>query len=337
MPINNNLKPIKKPFQINLDQKTEIEYLNDLENIKIILIDHTPWPQIIQYVSKYSSNVSHSIDSNFVNTFAQTADALEAAFTTNTIPSILDTIRLTFRIEGISVQDALNLTRNHTFSFSAHCSNDYFAPDFKAVVPEAIENSPEFYKRYKQLTQSCYQLYTEMVESNEISLLDARLILNKNHDNLYHASCNFKDFLEFVKQNIDRQTQTKSNNIIAYQMWLAVCQQYPIAHLNLIDFEQPSQHYIKNARKDYSINLYFPEPNSDTFEWNEEDFIYQAHRENLNGTNPSDEDTIFETLLKEYQGDLVFFSETATDHIEMIRKGEIFNTEPRKDQDNLNS
>jgi thymidylate synthase (FAD) len=131
--------------------------------------------------------------------------------------------------------------------------------------------------------------------------MDARLILNKNHDNFYYASTNVKDLLGFIKQRLDRQIQPKSDNIIAYQMYVLLCQAYPIAHLNLIDFEAPSYHYIKNARNGHATNLYFPEANSDKFEWNEKDFIYQGYREDVNGTQKPEGPTIFEKMLADYK------------------------------------
>jgi thymidylate synthase (FAD) len=39
------------------------------------------------------------------------------------------------------------------------------------------------------------------------------------------------------------------------------------------------------ARTGKATNLYFPDEDSDIFEWNENDFIYQARRDELNGTN----------------------------------------------------
>jgi thymidylate synthase (FAD) len=84
-------------------------------------------------------------------------------------------------------------------------------------------------------------------------------------------------------------------------MWLLVCKAYPIAHLNIIDFEMPSFHYIKNARNGHATNLYYPEANSDKFEWNENDFIYQGYRDEINGTNPPEGETVFRKLFNKYK------------------------------------
>lgn len=303
MPKNNNLEPVKLPMPIRFGEKSDFEFKNDLENIKVTLVDYTPWESIIHYLPGYV-NATWADEPEETYSMAQVVDDIEKAFTFKTLPSILETIRLTFRIEGISVQDVTHLIRHRTFSFSAQCTGDRWLSHTTAVIPESIENSPEFLERYKDLTRQCRELYAEMIDSRKISIMDARLILNKNHDNFYYASMNVKDLLAFCKQRIDRQIQPKSDNIIAYQMYLELCRAYPIAHLDLIDFEMPSFHYIKNARNGHATNLYFPEENSDKFEWNEKDFIYQDYRENINGTNPPEGPTKFQKMFQEYKNQL---------------------------------
>jgi hypothetical protein len=303
MPKNNNLEPVKLPMPIRFGEKPNFEFKNDLENIKVTLVDHTPWENLINYLPGYvNATWADEPQQEFLT--AQIVDDVEKAFTFKTLPSILETIRLTFRIEGISVQDVTHLIRHRTFSFSAQCTGDRWLSHHTAVIPESIENSPEFVDRYKKLTEECRELYADMIDSKKISIMDARLILNKNHDNFYYASTNVKDLLGFIKQRLDRQIQPKSDNIIAYQMYLALCRAYPIAHLNLVDFEMPSYHYIKNARNGHATNLYFPEANSDKFDWNEHDFIYQDYRENINGTQKPEGPTIFERMLAEYKEQL---------------------------------
>lgn len=317
MPKNNSLTPVQLPMPIRFGEKPKFEFKNDLENIKVTLVDYTPWENLINYLPGYV-NATWADDPQQQFTTAQVVDDVEKAFTFKTLPSILETIRLTFRIEGISVQDVTHLIRHRTFSFSAQCTGDRWLSHHTAVIPEAIQNSPEFLDRYKKLTEECRQLYADMIDSKKISIMDARLILNKNHDNFYYASTNVKDLLGFIKQRIDRQIQPKSDNIIAYQMYLALCRAYPIAHLNLVDFEMPSYHYIKNARNGHATNLYFPEANSDKFEWNEKDFIYQDYRENINGTQPPEGPTIFERMLAEYKEQLEELKVAAKEYMDEL-------------------
>lgn len=318
MPQNNNLKPVQLPMPIRFGEKPDFEFKNDLENIKVTLVDHTPWHNVLNYLPGYV-NATWADEPETSFTLEQALSDVEKAFTFKTLPSILETIRLTFRVEGISVQDVTHLIRTRTFSFSAQCTGDRWLSHHTAVIPESIENSPEFLDRYKDLTRQCRELYADMIDSKQISIMDARLILNKNHDNFYYASCNVKDLLAFIKQRLDRQIQPKSDNIIAYQMYLELCRAYPIAHLNLVDFEMPSYHYIKNARTGHATNLYYPEANSDTFEWNKEDFIYQGYREDINGTQKPEGQTKFEKIFAGYKEELEELKVSSKEYIESLK------------------
>lgn len=315
MPKNNTLEPVVLPMPIRFGEKPDFEFVNDLENIKATLVECASWASVLNYLPGYV-NATWADEPQQEFTMAQRLEDVEKAFTFKTLPSILETIRLTFRIEGISVQDVTHLIRHRTFSFSAQCTGDRWLSHHKAVVPESIENSPEFLERYKELTEACRELYADMIDSKKISIMDARLILNKNHDNFYYASCNVKDLLGFIKQRIDRQIQPKSDNILAYQMYLALCRAYPIAHLNLVDFEAPSFHYIKNARNGHATNLYYPEANSDKFEWNENDFIYQGYREDVNGTQKPEGPTKFEKMFMHYKVELEKMKKQSKEYVE---------------------
>lgn len=52
-----------------------------------------------------------------------------------------------------------------------------------------------------------------------------------------------------------------------------------------MDIHSPSYFYINTARTGKATNLYFPDADSDKFEWNEQDFIYQCYRNEMNGTD----------------------------------------------------
>ena len=64
----------------------------------------------------------------------------------------------------------------------------------------------------------------------------------------------------------------------------------------IIDIHQPSYFYIKMARTGKATNLYFPDADSDKFEYNENDFIYQCTRDQLNGTNPGAENKFIKSM-----------------------------------------
>jgi thymidylate synthase (FAD) len=65
----------------------------------------------------------------------------------------------------------------------------------------------------------------------------------------------------------------------------------------------PSNYYINTARTGKATNLYQPDEDSDKFEWNENDFIYNCTRDKLNGTN-KDAKNLFNVILKEIENEI---------------------------------
>ena len=123
-----------------------------------------------------------------------------------------------------------------------------------------------------------------MIYSREISILDARYILPRCLETFYYMRMNLKDTLHFINQRIDKQIQPETDNVIAYQMYLELLRNYPIAN-GLVDIHKPAMHYISQARSDDSSNIYPPDKDSDIFEWNEKDFLYSKTRDKMNGTS----------------------------------------------------
>lgn len=297
MPKNNDLKPVTLPMPIrfNKEGKTDVKILENAISVK--LVDGPTQEQILSFLPGYV-NATWMEDTSVLETMTDQyrIESMIKMFTGKTLPTALETIRFTFLIDGMALQEVTHLLRHRTASISAVCTGDRFMHNDDVLVPEAIANSPEFYDRYVELAEMSKQLYIDMVDTKEISLMDARYALHRSSRQTYYCSLSYKDLLGFVRQRIDRAIQPKADNLIAYEMWLAACEQVPVlAALDLVDFDAPSFFFIKTARTGHSTNLYFPETHNDKFEWNEKDFIYGKTRPEMNGTDP--EFQIFEDRL----------------------------------------
>ena len=123
-----------------------------------------------------------------------------------------------------------------------------------------------------------------MIDTKQISIMDARYILPRCLETFYYMSLSLKDALHFIRQRIDKQIQPETDNVIAYQMYCEILKKYPVAN-GIINVHAPSNFYINMARSGKATNLYFPDMDSDKFEWNENDFIYQCERSKMNGTD----------------------------------------------------
>lgn len=284
MPKNNNLPKCGFPMHVRFGEKPTTEYKNNLESIKVRLIDYPDVENLIDYIPMF---VKATWDDSPYDAFNRTKEEkikiLRDCLHGKTLPTALETMQFTFLIEGISLQEVTHILRTRTASFSADCSADKWWTHKAALVPNAIQNSPEFYERYKKIVEEAKQLYCDIIDSKQISIMDARYILPRCLETYYYMSIDYKNLLAFIRQRIDRQIQPETDNILAYKMWLEVVAAIPFV-ADVIDIDEPPMHWIRTTRTGECTNLYYPEENADKVEYNEADFMYDKHRYEMNGT-----------------------------------------------------
>jgi len=304
MPINNTLKPAKLPMVQKWNQKPKTRHMNNLGSIVVSLIDCPTVDQLRSYLPQYleATWAEYPDEACFLST-KEKDDIIRKCFEGKALPTALETISLTFKIDGISLQEVTHLIRHRTGSFSADCSGDKWWSDKDSLVPFTIQQSPDFYERFQKVVEDSKQLYQDMIDSKEISIMDARYILTRNLSTFYFVRFNIKDAIAFINQRQDKQIQPETDNIIAYQMACKMLEKIPYLY-DLFDFHKPSMFYTKMARSGKATNLYFPDEDSDVFEYNSDDFIYQKKRSDFNGTKPKVRYNLFKILFEAYCNDL---------------------------------
>lgn len=285
MPKNNNLKPKQFPQVIRFDEEPSTEFCNNLASIEVKLLNAPSFKELKEYLPGFvkATWIDHPALLDDMSSLDRDR-IVRQVFFGKTLPTAQETIGLVWFIDGISIQEVTHILRYRGASFSADCSADKWWTHKRGLVPNAIEESPEFYARYMSLVEETKKLYCDMIDSREISILDARYILPRCLETFYYMRMNLKDTLHFINQRIDKQIQPETDNVIAYQMYLELLRNYPIAN-GLIDIHKPAMHYISQARSDDSSNIYPPDKDSDIFEWNEKDFLYSKTRDKMNGTS----------------------------------------------------
>ena len=292
MPKNNNLEPVTLPMALRFGEKPKTEFKNNLDSINVTLMQAPTMDDLRKYLPAFANATWSDAPTDYDNLSIEKKDELiRDVFLGKTLPTALETINLNFRIEGISLQEVTHIIRYRNASFSADCSGDKWWTNKAALVPNSIQNSSDcewddvsFYDRYKKIVEDAKQLYCDMIDSKKISIMDARYILPRCLETYYYMRISLKDALHFIKQRIDKQIQPETDNIIAYQMYCEILRQFPVAN-GIVDIHAPSYFYINTARTGKATNLYFPDADSDKFEWNEQDFIYQCYRNEMNGTD----------------------------------------------------
>lgn len=295
MPRNNNLEPVKLPMNQRFGEKPTTEFKNNLDSIRVELLHAPSMDDLRRYLPSFANATWSELPDDYdLIPEVEKDKYIRDVFLGKTLPTALETITLNFRISGISLQEVTHIIRYRNASFSADCSGDKWWTHKAALVPNSIENSNgvswmdggkhDFYTRYKEIVEMAKELYCDMIDSKKISIMDARYILPRCLETFYYMTISLKDALHFIRQRIDKQIQPETDNVIAYQMYCEILRRYPVAY-GIIDIHAPSLFYVKMARTGKATNLYFPDEDSDLFDWNENDFIYQCERGAMNGTD----------------------------------------------------
>lgn len=297
MPINNSLTPVSLPMDLKFDEEVKTEFINNLESLKIELIDGPTREQaqkIAWHMTKATWADSPDNDPFESASELERSQNLQDVLNFRALPTPMECLGFTFKISGIDTQTVTHLIRHRAGSFAAQCTGDRDLRFDNILVPESIENcnqdENDFYQRFKDITQQAKQLYADMVDSKIVSMMDARVVLPKCMETFYVARFNLKDLIGFIKQRQDVQIQPEVDNIMATKIARIVVDQIPEV-ATCLDFSKPDMHYVKTFRvrlpdgtyTSRGTNLYHPVTKNDIFEFNENDSIYQCKREQING------------------------------------------------------
>jgi len=311
MPLNNNLEPITLPMELKFDRPTRTSFMNNLRALKVELVD-APTTEQARNIAWHYVKATWADDPSDVNP-APVPDDIKSknlldVLQFRALPTPMECLGFTFRLSGLSFQEVTHIIRHRAGSFAAQCTGDRDLRDDPVVVPESIENSPEFLERYKEIVLQSKQLYADMTDSKVVSMMDSRMILPKCMTSFYYMRLNLKDLIGFVRQRQDIQIQPAADNILAARMAIEACKTIPEL-TQVFNFSKPDFHYINTFRVkegnkwiSRGTNLYQPEPKNDTFDYHEEDTIYPCRREELNGTHGSGE-KVFTSLWRDLMND----------------------------------
>ena len=311
MPQNNDLTPVVLPMTLRFNESPTTEFLNDLDALQIELVDHPTAEQMRntawRYVKATWADTPEYTDPEGASQY-ELSENLEDVLCFRALPTPMEIFSFTFKFAGIDLQTVTHLIRHRAGSFAAQCTGDRFLHHEPCLVPSSVENSPELYRRWKRHVEDAKQLYADMVDTKQISMMDARTILPKCLSTFYYGRFNLKDIIGFVKQRSDKQIQPSVDNLIAAKMALEIIKVLPEASavIGTKTLASPAWHYIKNMRSGTGTNLYWPDDDSDIhLEYHPDDTIYQSRRYDLNGTNPPDDEEGGNTKFRQMWNEII--------------------------------
>lgn len=213
------------------------------------------------------------------------------------LPTFLESIRVTFLLDGITMHAVTHLIRSRRFSFAAQCSGDSLLYDQPITIPDAIIDAG-MEDRYKNVMTECMNMYCDLLNTHNVAVQDARMVLPRTITTFYYASFDMGEAIKVTKQRIDEQVQPKEDNILWMQIWLELCRKYKFLS-TLFDFDIPNDFYIRESKTNFYSGFFEPnKQNQGKIEYEKGHFLFDCTRDKLYGNKTYNE------LKEQYRAEL---------------------------------
>ena len=251
------------------------EYVNDLANIKVTLLNYTPYRILEKYIPELVTATWNENIEEFRKTLLpkDKDEIMKLCFDGKLIPTALKSIPVTILIEGITTHDVTHLLRHSGLQFAADCTGDKYIVDRPIIIPSFLNDCPrEYVERYVNIMKDSYKLYDDICNNlgSKVHIQDARLVLPRTMETFYYVTGSLFDFLNFLRQRIDMQVQPKSDNILALKIYKELKKVYPIN----IDLNARNNFYCNESEHELSSKWYSPLPQNKTEYTTSMDTVY---------------------------------------------------------------
>ena len=259
-----------------------IEFVNQLEAIDVQIVHAPTVAEFRKTISVFLMNTwNDKIQWEFPD--ADIDQTIDELFRYELLPTAMETINITWSVNGMDMIDTTHLIRHRLFSFAAQVHGDRDMRDDRVMVKPGIMANADFFERYKTITTMARDLYVDMLDSGLVHGLDTRTIMPRNFEHFYMVRCTIKDLIGYCIMRGDEQIQTTVDNIIAMKLWLEVLKRYPFL-AGLVDFRKPDAFYQRQSAKG-KTNIFPPNAKNDNFNWCEEQFYHTKGRDEYPGSN----------------------------------------------------
>lgn len=238
-----------------------MKFKNHLENIKVTLMDYPTIEQLESYIPEFCGitwmDEMEDIDKVMKERGLDRNGMVMEMFNYRTLPTALETVRLTFVIEGLTVTDVTHLIRHRLFSYSAQASDPKPTSSYDILENDAFLEDEELTAKSRQLCQDAEDLYALALEKG-LTYFDARHYAIRAKESKYFVSGNIKDIIMYLRTRLGRMNQPTSDNIIAMRIRQAILKVYPFLK-DKIPSQEVQWIYLKNVKEKMNVNTFPPD------------------------------------------------------------------------------
>jgi len=184
-------------------------------------------------------------------------DVVMEMFEGRTLPTAMETIRITMALEGLDMTNVTHILRHRMFGFSAQSSGWGSLEGHDFLHNEAYVQNSELAERAITLCNDSLQLYKDALDSG-MTFYDARHYMPFCQEQKYMMTGDLKSWMMFINTRLDRTNQPTSDNILA-----ARCRQQLLKFYPMLEAKMPPKPllgiYMTAIQSKFNVNTYPPD------------------------------------------------------------------------------
>ena len=240
---------------------SKMKFKNHLESIKATLVDYPSIERLAKYIPDFVA-ITWMENAHQINLFLNERDLtrkemVDEMFARRTLPTAMETVRLTFFLEGLDLGGVTHVIRHRMFSYSAQSTDPATMEGHDILENDAFEEHPDLKARARKLCEDANNLYIDAIDRG-MSFYDARQYMPRAKECKYYMSGDLAQFINFINVRLGRQNQPTSDNILALRMRQEIIKVYPQVE-KWMPIEQVQWHYINAMEHKMNLNTYPPD------------------------------------------------------------------------------
>ena len=221
-----NKKELFEYMKLKTGEVPKTKFISYPESVKVKMIDYPDEKRIKKVFANFATGSWYP---NYVENLSEedVDKEIEQLLSGNTLGQGIETAQFTFLVEGLTLHDSHAIVRNRvgiSYMQQSLAVRDLRHDDI--LVPHSYTKYPELLENYKKWCIVGKTLYSNLLDTNNISVNDSRLSLSKTIPVWIYFSCNLMTLISLMKKRQDTQEESIGLNEMCKQIKKLVVEKF---------------------------------------------------------------------------------------------------------------
>ena len=278
MPHSEKIERKTKPSDIKTRGEPRTRFKDHLNSVEVDLIY---WPNEVINLAAYAFQEATWRDIPYIPLINPKMDRdilskLDIrAFNNQGLPLSIELYDFIFCIKGINRIVTHQIVRNRIgATYSQQCSGDKDWRHHDVLVPRSIYHNSQLWPIFQKNVLEAKLLYSKMLDSMSIPILDARKILPQCLETFIYVKFSLNTLQSFIRKRDCTQTQEPEMVMVARRMRECVINKFPKFKTMLEGLCDSGKCFYTKSDRQVGTSMFIPD-NVHDFTYNKGNFIYQ--------------------------------------------------------------